>query len=540
MPSDTTDIELPRVARPIAVGRWHRDERDEPEGEPRATARYGVARSTPFFGVLQGRVPTTSWRRSALSYLVHRPVVAESTDRSRDVHHTSTRVVRERREVSNSRTNSPATPTIETRGPLTREQQAGEPERNRPQTHVLATHELTRRTVGAGASDWRGATPHPAGPPGAPWVYREHRRPTDDGAESPLAGGEPTARRVEPRPRRDETAERGERRPRPDDAWPRSAADSSNRLSIHRVVVPRSSAFADSAHLVTRVGARMHLGEDTTTVAYGSRERSPASPPDRTSTRVRGPSAAESSPTQPERSPVTGPRRSPNADDPSPAEASPEPPERRVREVLDRPDDDSLGAGQMTPPRSPVRRRLVTRTTSAERRTPSTRERRRYTVLSRAPRLAVTARSDQRTGAVEPAKRRESRGGLRFGDRTLQWTEGDVGSPAGAELTAQSTLVPPGGDTRRLTYRRSAASQSELAKGTTSDVGGSDVEATGNGEATDPGTDRRYSSPEQHISPLESIVSRHMDADPTLDRLVDTLFDKFERKLRIERERRGR
>ena len=33
--------------------------------------------------------------------------------------------------------------------------------------------------------------------------------------------------------------------------------------------------------------------------------------------------------------------------------------------------------------------------------------------------------------------------------------------------------------------------------------------------------------------------NRHMDTDADIDRLVDRLFTRFERKLRIERERRG-
>lgn len=44
---------------------------------------------------------------------------------------------------------------------------------------------------------------------------------------------------------------------------------------------------------------------------------------------------------------------------------------------------------------------------------------------------------------------------------------------------------------------------------------------------------------EQHIYPPESMHNRHMDTDADIDRLVDRLFTRFERKLRIERERRG-
>ena len=44
---------------------------------------------------------------------------------------------------------------------------------------------------------------------------------------------------------------------------------------------------------------------------------------------------------------------------------------------------------------------------------------------------------------------------------------------------------------------------------------------------------------EENISPLEPIDGRHMNADVDLDRLVDRLYDRFERKLRTERQRRG-
>ena len=44
---------------------------------------------------------------------------------------------------------------------------------------------------------------------------------------------------------------------------------------------------------------------------------------------------------------------------------------------------------------------------------------------------------------------------------------------------------------------------------------------------------------EENISPLEPIDGRHMNADVDLDRLVDRLYDRFEQKLRTERQRRG-
>ena len=44
---------------------------------------------------------------------------------------------------------------------------------------------------------------------------------------------------------------------------------------------------------------------------------------------------------------------------------------------------------------------------------------------------------------------------------------------------------------------------------------------------------------EKHIYSPESMNSRHMDTDENIDRLVDRLFTRLERKLRIERERRG-
>ena len=44
---------------------------------------------------------------------------------------------------------------------------------------------------------------------------------------------------------------------------------------------------------------------------------------------------------------------------------------------------------------------------------------------------------------------------------------------------------------------------------------------------------------EENISPLEAIGGRHMNADVDIDRLVDRLYSRFERKLRTERQRRG-
>ena len=44
---------------------------------------------------------------------------------------------------------------------------------------------------------------------------------------------------------------------------------------------------------------------------------------------------------------------------------------------------------------------------------------------------------------------------------------------------------------------------------------------------------------EENISPLKPIDGRHMNADVDLDRLVDRLYDRFEQKLRTERQRRG-
>lgn len=51
--------------------------------------------------------------------------------------------------------------------------------------------------------------------------------------------------------------------------------------------------------------------------------------------------------------------------------------------------------------------------------------------------------------------------------------------------------------------------------------------------------DENNNQPEKHISSLPSTDNRHTDPKMDLDRLVDRLFTKFERKMRMERERRG-
>lgn len=148
----------------------------------------------------------------------------------------------------------------------------------------------------------------------------------------------------------------------------------------------------------------------------------------------------------------------------------------------------------------------------------------------------------------------------RAGRRTDRSGYGPLGEPhrwqASTDASTQETprnvalASPPVGDTTgdrpHLVHKRERhASDGERHNGrqaVESDERAARRRAHGRGQPAEghrPPTEP-YSSPEQHISALETLTDRHMAADPTIDRLVDHLFARLERKLRIERERRGR
>lgn len=216
--------------------------------------------------------------------------------------------------------------------------------------------------------------------------------------------------------------------------------------------------------------------------------------------------------------------------------ASPEASEtRRVRDVLrERPTHQS---------RAPTRRTVSTVT----QRTVERIESRHTPVVRQDPRLVVTRESAASRGHEDVRRQPNAR------ENGLRRQSGRAGATGQAETTAtervvEATLQAPSSQTvervpplvhRRertaagegATHEQQASSSNRSASGT-SEHG---IAGSRNGSAVE-----RKSSPGQHISPLESIANRHMDADPTLDRLVDYLFTRFERKRQIERERRGR
>lgn len=154
----------------------------------------------------------------------------------------------------------------------------------------------------------------------------------------------------------------------------------------------------------------------------------------------------------------------------------------------------------------------------------------------RSPRLVGVARTRfraDRPGTAGPsraaaASEADPRDGGRRPPLSIRQSFSDVGVERTTTGSPESPRSPA------LTVRRGRVARTGDGDGATDDTSPRGQQPNGRLET------ERFGSSEQHISPLESIVSRHMDADPTLDRLVDTLFDKFERKLRIERERRGR
>lgn len=103
-------------------------------------------------------------------------------------------------------------------------------------------------------------------------------------------------------------------------------------------------------------------------------------------------------------------------------------------------------------------------------------------------------------------------------------------------LRTPSPLGPPTDESRRppkLTFKRErpVPDTNDRAAGENGHPHGTTSEHRQDNE--------NNNQPEKHISSLPSTDNRHTDPKIDLDRLVDRLFTKFERKMRMERERRG-
>ncbi len=208
------------------------------------------------------------------------------------------------------------------------------------------------------------------------------------------------------------------------------------------------------------------------------------------------------------------------------------PSERRVREVLREVSSGASGLPGLetvvSPPREAVER-IETR------RGPPT--------VMRETRLQLAA-----GGTAGPPERHGSERGASDSRDESRLRQQSPDAPTQKSPRSVVPAPPPTGDTvasdrPRLVHRR----ERHLSDGERPGVVAANERAspgrttTQQRPATAAGsTPEPDSSQEQYISALEALTDRHMAADPTIDRLVDHLFNRLERKLRIERERRGR